>query len=271
MRRHRLSCLPTDLFVMAKITFQETLHDRVLYGLFVWFVGVFFLADAASSLALSEGGRVLVDMSYTGIHLFSLLIVSFYGCFTLFKEKERRTLPLMLSKPVSRAHFIVGKFLGIMGLVLLILLSSYLILWGLVQLPGRGNVSVLGLFYIINLLFLELALFTALAFLFSIITTSPFICFCFTGSIYLIGLYHNLMQSIPLIQLTAHIKSNLLASSLYYLSFILPNFERFNISLVLDETITANYMAYTNLYGLSYTGILLALAVWVFSRKKLLV
>jgi ABC-type transport system involved in multi-copper enzyme maturation permease subunit len=261
----------TPLNVMTQLTLKETFSDRVLYGLLVWFVAVILLANVASSLALSEDTRVFIDISYTALHFFCFLIVCFYGCFTLFKEKDRRTLSLMLSKPISKAQFILGKFLGIILLILTILVSAYVVLWGMTWVQvGTNTVSFFSLLAILNLLFLELCLLTAVAFFFSVSTSSPFICFCFTGSIYILGLYHDLMQNIPMLNLSANLKSKGLAMGLYYLSFILPNFQRFDISMALEGSISGEYLAWTNVYGLSYSVILLLFTVWIFSRKKIL-
>src|SRR5690349_24725906 len=102
---------------IASNTFREAVRDRVLYNL----IGFALLMVAASILVgqISIGIErlVVINLGLTAVSLFGLVIAIFIGIGLVSKEIERRTLYTVLSRPVRRWEFIVGKFFGLAGTV----------------------------------------------------------------------------------------------------------------------------------------------------------
>src|SRR5579859_8203955 len=90
-------------------TFREAVRDRVLYNL-VFFV-LLLVAGAPLLGRISAGVQrvLLVNLSLTAISIFGVMISIFVGISLVSKEIERRTLYPVLSRPVGRGEFIVGK------------------------------------------------------------------------------------------------------------------------------------------------------------------
>ena len=68
----------------------------------------------ARELSLNEQARVVQDVGLASISLFSVIVAVFLGSSLLYKEIERKTLYVILPKPISRAEFLLGKYFGIL-------------------------------------------------------------------------------------------------------------------------------------------------------------
>src|SRR5690349_13007099 len=98
---------------VALNTFREAVRDRVLYGVLgiATFVLIFTLVLA--EVSLDQQRRVVLDVGLASISLFSIVAAIFLGSSLLYKEIERKTLYVILPKPIRRHEFLFGKYLGI--------------------------------------------------------------------------------------------------------------------------------------------------------------
>ncbi len=101
------------IYTIAINTFREALRDRVLLGILVFSALLLLFTLALAELSLNEGARVIRDTGLTVISLMSVLTAVVLGASLLYKEIERKTLYLILPKPISRTEFLLGKYLGI--------------------------------------------------------------------------------------------------------------------------------------------------------------
>lgn len=101
------------VLAIALNTFREAVRDRVLYGVLGFAIAVLAFTLALAELSVEEQQRVVLDVGLASISLFSVVIAVFLGSSLLYKEIERKTLYVILPKPVRRYEVIVGKFFGI--------------------------------------------------------------------------------------------------------------------------------------------------------------
>jgi ABC-type transport system involved in multi-copper enzyme maturation permease subunit len=101
------------IYAIAINTFREAVRDRVLHGVLGFGCAVLFFTLALAQLALTEEARVIQDVGLASISLFSVLVAIFLGSSLLYKEIERKTLYVILPKPIRRTEFLIGKYLGI--------------------------------------------------------------------------------------------------------------------------------------------------------------
>jgi len=98
---------------IALNTFKETIRDRVL-AVIVLFALLMIVASLwLGSISLGEEGRVMKDFGLVAVTFFGLVVAAFIAAGLIHKEVEKRTVFVLFSKPVSRAAFIAGKFLGL--------------------------------------------------------------------------------------------------------------------------------------------------------------
>ena len=100
---------------IASNTFREAVRDRVLYNLIAFAVLLSGAAIFVGQISIEIERLVVVNLGLTAVSLFGVVIAIFIGIGLVSKEIEKRTLYTVLSRPVRRWEFIVGKFFGLAG------------------------------------------------------------------------------------------------------------------------------------------------------------
>ncbi len=247
---------------IAVNTYRESARNKMFY-LLVFFGILFALSSKlVSFLTIGDAMKVLKDTGLAAINFFCVLIAIFTGINLVYKEIEKKTVFNILSKPVSRDEFIIGKFLGLALTMLTALGAMAVIFFVFVALSGGGfDRSILLYFFMLGL---ELLVITAISLLFSSFTT-PILSFIFTVSLYLIG---HVMWTFN--EFKALLKApawKALVQTLYYL---LPNLDKFNIKneVVLGTALNPWTILFSVLYALAYIAALLALTMLIFRKRE---
>lgn len=101
------------IWAIAINTFREAVRDRVLYGVVGFATAILFFTLALAQLSLDQQERVVRDVGLASISLFSVVVAVFLGSSLLYKEIEKKTLYVILPKPIERHEFLIGKYIGI--------------------------------------------------------------------------------------------------------------------------------------------------------------
>jgi ABC-type transport system involved in multi-copper enzyme maturation permease subunit len=101
------------MLAVAVNTFREAVRDRVLHGVLGLALAFLVFTLALAELALDQQRRVVLDLGLSSISLFSVIMSVFLGSSLLYKEIERKTLYVILPKPIRRHEFLLGKYFGI--------------------------------------------------------------------------------------------------------------------------------------------------------------
>ncbi|MBI3449190.1 MAG: ABC transporter permease [Acidobacteria bacterium] len=248
------------LYAIAINTFREAIRDRILYLILVFALIMIGAGRAISLLTVGSEEKIMKDMGLAAISLFGVATAIFVGVGLVFKEIEKRTIYVLIAKPIRRSEFILGKYLGL-ALVLFVNLSImtlgfYTLLW------YKGFLDVT-LGKAIALIFVELLLITAVAIFFSSFS-SPFLSSLFTVTCYLIG---HLSWGLPLLaEKLASAPGRWICLALYR---VLPNLEYLNVKgeVVHGVPVGGEEILLAAGYGLLYTAIVLMLAIAVFRRR----
>ena len=252
--------------VVALNTFREAVRDRVLYNLVFFALLMIAAAILVGQISIGIENVVLITLGLSAISVIGLLIAVFIGVGMIAKEIDKRTLYALLAKPVRRWEFLVGKF-G--GLVLTLSVNTAAMAGGLLLAllyvqhgEERSNLTVLIAVYFI---LLKLALVVALALLFSCYTT-PLLAILFTAGLYIAGLFVQEMRN-----LHADSMGPVLHTGLRWLSYLLPNFENFDVmaSAAHARAIPGALVAENTAYAIVYCGVVLVAASVIFSRRDL--
>ena len=131
-----------DLVTLALHTVKSLVRDKILYN--VLFVGLFLLLVGywAALLVFGHQDRVMIHLGMAANSLTLLSIAVTSGARIITQERESRLLYLILSKPISRVNYWLGKLVGI-GLFLalnLVLLMTVMAL-GVYQAGGQWNLG----------------------------------------------------------------------------------------------------------------------------------
>ena len=247
---------------IAVNTFRESARNKMFYLLV--FFGIFFALSSklVSFLTLGDAMKVLKDTGLAAINFFCVLIAIFTGINLVYKEIEKKTIYNILSKPVTRDEFIIGKFLGL-GLTMLTALGAMAgIFFLFVALSGGGLDLGIALYFL--MLLLELLVIVAISLLFSSFTT-PILSFIFTVSLYLIG---HVMWTFN--EFKSYLKIPAWKAFTQVIYYLLPNLDKFNIKneVVLGTALDPWTLLFSVLYALAYILALLALAMLIFRKRE---
>lgn len=260
---------------MMRLTFCAILRDRVLHALFGVAFLMFVLVPAFSLFSMRQAQELSITLALSCISIILLVLATLLGASSIWRDIERRYTASALGLPLSRANFLLGKFLGIAAFLLLCtallaVFSVVVIKIGAAQYVSDVPVCWTNVFFAIVGEGLKYVLLAAVALLFSTTSTSFFLPIFGTLAIYCAG---NASQEVMEFvsgefgrQLAPMTKG--LITVVYYL---LPNLSAFDfkVEAIYALPLSPGGLLLTVLYFLVYTGILLALAVWVFARREL--
>jgi ABC-type transport system involved in multi-copper enzyme maturation permease subunit len=251
---------------VALNTFREAVRDRVLYNLVFFALLMMAAAVAVGQISIGIEQTVIVSLGLSAISVIGLLISIFIGVALVSKEMDKRTLYALLAKPVQRWEFLLGKFAG---LVLTLAVNTAAMALGLLlvmiyvkhSLERSDAVVLVAVYFIL----LKLALIVALALLFSCFTT-PLLAILFTVGVYIVGLYVQELRNLPV-----EVMSPAMAALTKWLSYVLPNFENFNVMAMAahGRAVPGALILENTLYTVIYCAIILTAAAAVFSRRNL--
>jgi ABC-type transport system involved in multi-copper enzyme maturation permease subunit len=257
--------------IIAYNTFREAIRDKILYNLLIFALLIILGGYLLSTLTFGEQSKIILDLGLASMNLFGVLIAIFVGIGLVSKEIDRRTIYTIVTKPVARYQFLLGKYLGLV-LTLLVNLaimvvgfycSFYLQKTGWQFLAAPEVHLSIGFYKAVFLIFMELMIVTGVAIFFSTFTTTT-LAAIFTLFFYVIG--HTIGTLKELGSKLANPISKSLLDGIYYL---LPNLEKFNIKteVVHNMPISINYMLMSTLYGILYISALLLLASLIFQKR----
>jgi len=252
---------PARVAVIGANTVREAIRNKLLYTLVFFALVLISTGFLLATLSYVERERIMQDVGLGAIRLFGVGIAIFLGVGLIHKEVDRRTIYTIVTKPVSRAEFLLGKFVGLVATVwlqLLIMSAAFVAVSLVVGAPIDGGHAAALL-----LTGMELMLIVAVATLFSAFTT-PLLASMFTVGMYLVGHLTRDLRAIAMGTESPALKS---AAQLVY--WLLPDLEMFNRSIeaVHGLAIETGQVVWPLLYGMGYAACLLVLASIVFERR----
>ena len=255
------------IWAIALNTFREAARIRVLYGILVLVVGANLLALVLGEMVTNEEARVARDVGLAGISLFGSLTAIFLGVFLLYTEVQRRTIHAIVSKPISRWEFVVGKYAG-MALVLSVLVALFAV--AMTSLLWAQDVAVTAAVgKAILLAWLEVLVVAAIAIFFSSFST-PFLSGIFALAMWVIG------RLVPDLEAATRFAAPWIRVTTRIALEIVPDVHLFAVSgrtldgsavSVHGDFVRWSYVALASAHGLGWIIALLALAALLFHRR----
>lgn len=253
------------VFTIASNVFREVVRDRIL-----WIIGLYALILGAAlqllpQVAAATEDKIFLDFGLAAMSVLGLIVAIFVGTGLVNKEIEKRTVLVLIAKPISRSEFITGKHIGLSAVLALLITVMTVIYLALLQLNQisypLGSILLAALY-----LFLQLSLVTAIAIALGVFTSSVLATLLSFG-IYLMG---NLSQD--LLAFGRISRNPALESLTRNLYLVLPDLSRLDLknqAVYGFELLPNPLTLITNAcYGLLYIVLVLAIAIMVFSRRE---
>lgn len=253
------------IIAIASNSFREVVRDRILY-----IIGFYAVILAAAGMLLPElaattEDKMFLDVGLAVMSTLSLIIAVFVGTGLISKEIEKRTILMLIAKPISRNEFIIGKYFGlstVLALLVVAMSAIYLIFLQVNNIDySAASIVINGIFLI-----LQLSLISAIAIAFGVFTGS-ILATALTFAVYLMG---NITQDLlKLARINENAGLERITQGLYLL---LPDLSRLDLKneavyglAALPDSTTLFINAG---YSLIYSAMLLAIAAFIFSQKE---
>jgi ABC-type transport system involved in multi-copper enzyme maturation permease subunit len=250
---------------IARNTFREAVRDRVLYNLLLFALlligGAIFLGE----LSGGQEAKIIVDLGLSATLLFGVFIAIFVGVGLVYKEIERRTLYAILSKPVGRGQFLLGKYLGLcLTLMVNVVVMGIGVSFALAYVTKGWNPLIIRIWPTIFLIYIELTLITGVALLFSSFST-PALSALLTFMVFIIGHLSADLKSFA--SSLGGITARWFFNALYYL---LPNLSHYSFitPAAHGQIPTSEAFLLAILYASVYITVLLAAATFIFNQRN---
>jgi ABC-type transport system involved in multi-copper enzyme maturation permease subunit len=264
----------TAIGLVAWAVYRESVRDRVPLTIAGFGVLLVCASYLIGQLTAGQDLKIIKDLGLAALDILGLLIAVFIGIGLVAKEVERRSIYSLLSKPLTREQFLLGKFFGL-AMTLAVNLAAMVVAYYLVLFYQDLNASPAEraswtapamdprLLIAVVLIFGELMLVTALALFFSTFS-SPLLSILLTFGLWIAGHFNADLRNFgDIVDSTA---AAYLAKTAYYL---LPNLAPFNVKaeVVHGVHVPASHVALTLGYAAVYTSALLVSAMAVFRKK----
>jgi ABC-type transport system involved in multi-copper enzyme maturation permease subunit len=249
------------ILAVASVTVREALRRKLQVNLLLFALLLVVVSAVVSSLTLGEAHRITSDLGLTAMEAMGSLIAVFLGAGVVAGDIERRVLYPVIAKPVSRAEYLLGRYLGLAATLLLNLAAMALTLASLLAVQDGSlrplDLALLGAVGAIGVQFLVIA---AVAVLFSAVTTTT-LAAIFALALTVAGRLSNDLRTLW---------TGAGADVGTVLWYVLPNLSALSLNeSVVYRTPPPAHAWLAVPYALLYAGAALALAAAIFERRDL--
>ena len=262
------------IWLIAVAVFKESVRDRVPYAMVIFAVLLIAASYLIAQMTAGQDMKIIKDLGLAALSIFGLFIAVFIGIGLVSKEVEKKSVFGLLSKPVSRTQFILGKYAGLV-MTLAVNLSVmtvayyavlyYMFLTSPEETRAAWPAPALDprLLIPVGMILAELMLVTALALFFSTFS-SPLLATLLTIGLWVAGHFNADLRNFQ-----AVMNSPAAASIARVLYYVLPNLAPFDVKAeaVYGMPIAMRHIALTLLYAAVYVATLLTASVAIFRRR----
>jgi ABC-type transport system involved in multi-copper enzyme maturation permease subunit len=247
--------------MIAWQTLTEARRNKVFYSIFLFALVVILNSFLFTEVTITTMDRVLKDTGIAAINIFALALTIFTGVGVINREIDRRSIYTVVSKPIARYEFIVGKYLGLLAIMLATCGAMFIGL--LIVLAGYGTPIHNSAFVSFFGIFLEVLVLGAFAVLCSSFTSafvSAFLCI----AVFISGHLSSELRFFANKSDDAVVKA--FGNAIYY---GIPNLERFNYKyhITYDVSVAPQIIAGAALHAGLWVTIFIVLSVVVFSNR----
>lgn len=255
------------IFAIASNTTREAIRNRAFIGLVLAALAFIAFSLVLGELAVrGQAARVVQDFGPFAIGLFGVVIAITMGVILLYKEIDKKTIFTIVPKPVHRFEIVLGKYLGLMA-ILLVAVAVISLAWAAVlaikEAPVNADVAK-----VVALIFFEIMLVTAVAVMFSAFS-SPVLSGLFTFGIFFLGRVAYQIESLLDARRGLFVDNPALRPLGEVFVAVFPDLQTFDATqnLLLSMPISGSYVLAAFTYSLSYVVFFLALAMLLFQRR----
>lgn len=250
-------------FIVAKYTFIEVYRSKVMLSILFIALGLVIISYIASEFAYGAPSKVALDFGFGLTSISNFIMAIFIGSTLLSKEIENRTLYMILSRPISRTSFMLGKVAGLSSVLVINTTLLSLVSVAIYFYLG-GQISTL-MFWTAWFSFVEAFIIMLFAIFFSLLTSNA-LAIIYTMTTWIVG--HSLSATSKIIFAKNNVFFNY---TLKTISGLIPDLEKINLKdlLIYEQTISTNYIINAQIYVSVYIVAMLLIISFMFKKKNL--
>ncbi|WP_373479546.1 ABC transporter permease [Geminocystis sp.] len=251
------------IFAIASNGFREVIRDRILYVIGFFVLLLILASRILPPIAVSTDEKIFLDLGIGAISFLGAIVAIFVGTGLINKEIEKKTVLILVPKPLTTTEFIIGKHLGLSGVLVVLITTMTMIYFALMSLL-QINYPLQSLLIAMAYIFLELALLTAIAMTFGVFTSS------ILATLLSFGVYIMGHLSRDLLQLGKITENPSIEKITKILFLILPDLARLNLKNEAVYNILPNTgeLISSLIYAILYIILLLSITIFIFSRRQ---
>ncbi len=262
------------IFAIASTGFKEGIRERILYLLLLFALLMMFASYGLAALSMGEYIKITQDVGLASIMIFGVLIAIFMGASIIYKDIEQKTIYTILTTPIKRSEYLVGRFLGLASLVFVVTIFMTIIFFAILFSFNRNvyysqwtirTIFIGDIILAIVYSYLAMLIVIAISIFFSTFT-SPIVASIITFFVYIIG---NGLDTIK--SLVDKVNSQAAKALLKIIYYILPNFSNLNLRdlAIYGIVPSAQHLVLLVVYTVIYIVIMLMLSAVVFNKKEM--
>lgn len=251
------------IIAIASNGFREVIRDRILYVIGLFVLILVLASRILPPIAVGTDQKIFLDLGLAGINLLGAIVAIFVGTGLINKEIEKKTVLVLIPKPLTKSEFIIGKHLGL-STVLFVLVTVMTIAYLALMTMLGIKFPLSSILVAIAFIFLELALLTAVAMTFGVFTSSILATLLSFG-VYIMG--HLSRDLLQLGKITENPGIEKITKTLF---LVLPDLERLNLKneAVYNILPPTTELISSSIYTILYIILLLTISIMIFSRRQ---
>ncbi len=253
-----------NVLSIAEYTIMENIRSKVFYILVLFILIMIGSSLVFSSLSPFTEARVITDIGLACIEIFTLMTGIFAAVNLVLQEIENRTIYLLMTRPLRRWEYIVGRYLG----VLVVLCFSVIVMLGvlilLLKLTTHWLVDPMFIWSAVTIFF-KLIIIVAVALTASLVFTSSITAMAFSFLVWIIGHFSSELKI-----MAEKVSAPFAKIMLYLIYYMVPNFQILNLKdkLYIPEGMPMDVVSMVLTYGVIYAAIVLIIGTMVFAKKE---
>ena len=262
---------------LAWVTMKEGLRERAFLGIMIFAFLLLLASGAIADLSIGNIIKVTQDLGLATVSFTALLLAFFMGTHLMAKDLDKRSVYMVLSKPIGRGHYIFGKYGGLAALVglstalvTLFMLATTFYFYKTTRLYTPPHVAWAKLILTSLFIFLEASLILAVSIFFSSFTSSALLALFLTLAVYLVG--QSTRQVMDFIQGPLGKKTSPIVKGIAKLAYhIFPDLSLLDLksAAVHNLPMPAGDLLKAALYALAYILFLLIAATLIFKKREM--
>ena len=248
---------------IARYTFAEIYKSKIMINIILIGLGILLVSFIATEFTYGVPARIALDFGMGSLSLVSICIAIFMGVTIISKEVDSRTIYMVISRPVSRTSFLMGRIIGMGGILFInVLVLGFFTLLMFLKLNGEFSTLI---FWSLVFSFFESFLVLLIVVFFSLVTNNVL---AIMYSLVLLILGHAINDTLMI----SLVKNNDILSFLVKsYSVIFPNFSKINIKdfLLYKQSLPSEYTWMALIYAIIYSMMISILSILIFKRKNL--